>query len=47
MLQVVAAYDDGRFDAVPMADVDASIMWEVYLETLAWADVARHSMLGK
>ncbi|MEZ5506878.1 MAG: HDOD domain-containing protein [Gammaproteobacteria bacterium] len=36
VLQMVAAYDDGRFDAVQMADVDASIMWEVYLESLAW-----------
>lgn len=47
VLRAVAAYDDGRFDAVQMAEVDASIMWDVYLESLAWADVARHSMLGK
>lgn len=47
VLQSVAAYDDGRFDDIRLGDVDASILWELYLQALEWADVAQHAMVAK
>ena len=47
ILNAVASYESGRFDEVTQQAVDAETMWDVYLETLAWADVAQHSMVSK
>lgn len=46
LLFAVIAYDDGRFEEIPAMGLAPSDMWEVYLEALEWADVARHSMMG-
>ncbi|AUM12768.1 EAL and HDOD domain-containing protein [Ketobacter alkanivorans] len=47
VLLSVKAYEDGRFDDIPTMGLEATDMWEVYMEALEWADVARHSMLGE
>lgn len=46
LLFAVIAYDDGRFEEIPAMGLAPTDMWEVYLEALEWADVARHSMMG-
>jgi len=47
VLLSVKAYEGGRFDDIPTMGLEATDMWEVYMEALEWADVARHSMLGE
>ena len=46
LLRCVSAYEVGELDALKSVGVDLGVMWELYLEALKWADVARHSMIG-
>ena len=46
LLRCVSAYEVGELDALKSVGVDLGVMWELYLDALKWADVARHSMIG-
>ncbi|RLT95000.1 MAG: HDOD domain-containing protein [Ketobacter sp.] len=47
LLGCVSAYEVGQLEALKSVGVDLSVMWELYLEALKWADVARHSMINE
>jgi c-di-GMP-related signal transduction protein len=46
LLGCVSAYEVGQLDALKSVGGDLSVMWELYLEALKWADLARHSMIS-
>ncbi len=47
VLCAVVAYDDGRFDKVTPMGLEADQMWEMYLESLQWAEQISQSMSAK
>lgn len=47
VLRAVSAYEQGCFDDVALDSLTADVMWDIYLETLAWADVAQHAMVAR
>lgn len=47
MVQCVEAYESGRWQDGQMDDLKAADLWDAYLQGLEWAEVARHSMIGR
>ncbi len=49
VLKAVESYDAGNFDdpSIKSLGLEVKDLWEAYLDSLAWADVAAHSMINK
>ncbi len=47
VLKVVSAYEGGRFEESILTGITQDSLWNIYLESLAWADVTQHAMFSK
>lgn len=47
VLHAVKSYEAGQFDECMMPGLAAQDLWNIYLKSLEWADIAKHSMFNK
>lgn len=46
VLRSVEAYESGKFEDTSIKGLAVNDLWEIYLKSLEWADVAKHSMIN-
>lgn len=47
ILKGVTAYERGTFESGMLPSMTSDDLWDIYIRTLEWANVAAHSMVGK
>ncbi len=47
VLNAVISYERGQFEASMLPGMTPNDLWDVYIRTLEWANIAAHSMLSK